>query len=97
MYVIHACLQHGELDRAAEHFREAAEREVGLDLPLCEDLAGSLFLAGLGEDAADAAGKEMIAWEVLEYVRRRGMFHGSHTVRGGAMVQQARKDIRERS
>lgn len=82
MYVIPACLREGEIDRAVDHFRQASERRVALDLPLCETLAGYLFLEGLGGRDGKGAAWETVAWDVLEYVRQRGMHHGTDVVSG---------------
>ncbi len=42
----------------------------GLALPVCENLATALFIKGLQGEAT-----EVEAWNVLEYVRQRGMVH----------------------
>lgn len=70
MYVMCGCLRGGNVDRALEHFRQASQRGIGLDLPLCEGLATALFIKGLQGDAT-----EMEAWNVLDYIRQRGMVH----------------------
>lgn len=70
MYVMCGCLRHGDVDRALGHFRQASERAIGLDLPLCEGLATALFIKGLRGEAT-----EVDAWNVLEYIRQRGMVH----------------------
>ncbi|CAM9100535.1 unnamed protein product [Laminaria digitata] len=70
MYVMCGCLRGGNVDWALEHFRQASQRGIGLDLPLCEGLATALFIKGLQGDAT-----EMEAWNVLEYIRQRGMVH----------------------
>lgn len=70
MYVMCGCLRHGDVDRALVHFRQASDSGIGLDLPLCEGLATALFIKALRGEAA-----EMQAWDVLEYIRQRGMVH----------------------
>lgn len=87
MYVIHACMQHGELSRAVGHFQQASKRGIALDLPLCEDLAGFLFLEGLERDV-DGLENERAAWDVLEYIRKQGMFHGTDMVRATAISRR---------
>lgn len=72
MYVMCGCLRHGDINRALEHFRQASERGIVLDLLLCESLATALFVKGLSGEAT-----EMEAWNVLEYIRQRGMVHRS--------------------
>lgn len=84
MYVMWGCLRGGNVDRALEHFRQASQRGIGLDLPLCEGLATALFIKGLQGGAT-----EMEAWNVLEYIRQRGMVHRPEvgdlpSTRGGA-------------
>lgn len=71
MYVMCGCLRHGDVDRALAHFRQASERGIGLDLPLCEGLATALFIKAVRGEAT-----EMEAWNVLDYIRQRGMEHG---------------------
>ncbi|CAN0207270.1 unnamed protein product, partial [Hapterophycus canaliculatus] len=70
MYVMCGCLRHGDVDRALLHFRQASERGIGLALPVCESLATALFVKGMHGEAT-----EMHAWNVLEYIRQRGMVH----------------------
>ena len=43
---------------------------AGLALPVCENLATALFIKGL-----QGQGTEGEAWNVLEYIRQRGMVH----------------------
>lgn len=43
---------------------------AGLALPVCESLATALFIKGL-----QGHGTEGDAWNVLEYIRQRGMVH----------------------
>lgn len=71
------CLRHGDVDRALEHFRQASERGISLDLPLCESLATALFIKGL-----QGGSTEMAAWNVLDYIRQRGMEHRPEVRRG---------------
>ncbi|CAM9497937.1 unnamed protein product, partial [Sphacelaria rigidula] len=87
MYVIEACLHHGELDRALKHFRQASGAMITLDLPLCEGLALALFVKGLEQDDANL---RTWGWNVLEYVKQSGMKHGSE-VCDAALIQAARK------
>ena len=70
LYVMCGCLRYGDVDRALEHFRHASERGISLDLPLCESLATALFIKGLRGEST-----EMAAWNVLDYIRQRGMEH----------------------
>lgn len=42
---------------------------AGLALPVCESLATALFIKVRGQ------GTEVEAWNVLEYIRQRGMVH----------------------
>lgn len=43
---------------------------AGLALPVCESLATALFVKGL-----QGQGTEEEAWNVLDYIRQRGMVH----------------------
>lgn len=75
------CLRHGDVDRALEHFRQASERGISLDLPLCESLATALFIKGL-----QGGSTEMAAWNVLDYIRQRGMEHRPEVLGDRGMV-----------
>ncbi|CAN0194231.1 unnamed protein product [Scytosiphon promiscuus] len=88
MYVMSGCLRHGEVDRALLHFRQASERGIGLALPVCESLATALYVKGMQGEAT-----EMQAWNVLEYIRQRGMVHRPEVCEDALLCALASADL----